>query len=219
MSGNFGYKQRKVHTCRTVCTFLMSLLLYYTEVTDARNKIFELQARVSQLEMYIYNLSPISFHQQHLTTFVSNPPPPIHNLLPAAQTCNPSPTYNPPPPAPTYNPPPPAYNPLPPTNNPMSSSRNSPPTFSENPILHEQLADPKSVIKNKPKLLTKANIGRLTIKPANESYFAPHLLDTCTVHGNRDLTALPKDKLQSLKQFLCTTNPEFIGNRVVFEAH
>ena len=88
-----------------------------------------------------------------------------------------------------------------------------------NPILHVQLADPKSVIKNKPKLLTKANIGRLTIKLANESYFAPHLLDTCTVHGNRDLPALPKDKLQSLKKFLCTTNPEFIGSQVVFEAH
>ena len=49
----------------------MSLLLYYTEVTDARYEIFKLQARVSQLEMY--------FNQQHPTTFVSNPPPPTYN--------------------------------------------------------------------------------------------------------------------------------------------
>ena len=39
------------------------------------------------------------------------------------------------------------------------------------------------------------------------------------VHGQKDLPALPKAQLDSLKQFLCSTNREFVSSPVEFEAY
>ena len=80
-----------------------------------------------------------------------------------------------------------------------------------------ELLKPDAVINKYPKLMSLANIGRLAVRLACESYFGKDLLKKCTVVGCNDKPALPKHLVLDLKAKLLSIHPQFRTTPVEFE--
>ena len=76
---------------------------------------------------------------------------------------------------------------------------------------------PDFVIRKYPKLLDISRAGRLAVRLACESYFGPQVLKRCTVYGQKDKDALPKDKVLELKNKILSLHPQFISSPIEFE--
>ena len=70
-----------------------------------------------------------------------------------------------------------------------------------------------------PKLVDKMKLTRLAVRLAQEAYFGKEIMALCTVKGNGDFHALPKETLLQLKSFLITLSvPRFFTDRISFES-
>ena len=79
------------------------------------------------------------------------------------------------------------------------------------------LLQPDEVIFKYPRLLTISCAGRLAVRLACESYFGKPMLKNCTVHGQKNYPALPKEKVMELKKKIISVHPQFISTPVEFE--
>ena len=87
------------------------------------------------------------------------------------------------------------------------------------PSVSSDLLPPDTVINRYPKLMSLSNIGRLSVRLACEAYFRKDLLKKCTVVGNIDKPALPKDRVQALKSKLMSLHPQFRTAPIEFEPY
>ena len=87
------------------------------------------------------------------------------------------------------------------------------------PIDKSKLISPELVVENYPKLLEKKKLTRLAIRLAQESFFGKEIMALCTVKGNGDYHALPKEALSQLKSFMISVSvPRFFTDRITFES-
>ena len=78
------------------------------------------------------------------------------------------------------------------------------------------LLQPDEVIFKYPRLLTISCAGRLAVRLACESYFGKPMLKKCTVNGQKNYPALPKEKVMELKN-ITRVHPQFMSTPVEFE--
>ena len=81
------------------------------------------------------------------------------------------------------------------------------------------LVDADEVLDKYPKLLSLANIGRLSVRLATESYFGTELMKKCTVFGCNDKPSLPKEVVFEMKRKLLTLHPQFRSTPLEFEVY
>ncbi len=79
------------------------------------------------------------------------------------------------------------------------------------------LLDPDDVIRKYPKLLNLSNIGRLSVRLAQEAYFGTEMMERCTVLGCNNKPPLPRDKVFQLKSKVLSLFPQFISAPLEFE--
>lgn len=74
------------------------------------------------------------------------------------------------------------------------------------PIDRLKLISPKLVVEKYPKLVEKNKLTRLAVHLARESFFRKEIMALCTVRGNGDFHALPKEALSQLKSFMISVS-------------
>jgi hypothetical protein len=89
----------------------------------------------------------------------------------------------------------------------------------EHPEMITELIDPDIVLRKYHNLTPLSKISRLSVKLARESFFGIDAMKSSTVYGCSDKPALPKRKLQDLKQFLIQQHPQFKSLPLEFEHH
>ena len=86
------------------------------------------------------------------------------------------------------------------------------------PIDRSKLIPADSVVEKYPRLVDKRKLTRLAIRLAQESFFGKEIMAMCTVRGNGDFHALPKEALSQLKSFMISVAvPRFFTDRFAFE--
>ena len=68
----------------------------------------------------------------------------------------------------------------------------------------ENLITPDAVLTKYSKLRGVTKVSTLAVKLAREAFFGKELMRQSTVHGSRDLPALPNEKLMELKAVIQT---------------
>ena len=81
------------------------------------------------------------------------------------------------------------------------------------------LVDADEVLDKYPKLLSLANIGRLSVRLATESYFGTELMKKCTVFGCNNKPSLPKEVVFEMKRKLLALHPQFRSTPLEFEVY
>ena len=75
------------------------------------------------------------------------------------------------------------------------------------------------MIEKYPKFVYKKKLTRLAVRLAQEAFFGKEIMARCTVGGNGDLHALPKEALSQLKSFLITLSvPRLFTDHMLFES-
>lgn len=85
-------------------------------------------------------------------------------------------------------------------------------------IDRSKLISPELVVEKYIKLVDKKKLTRLAVRLAQESFFGKEIMALCTVRGNGDFHALPKEALSQLKSFMIGVSvPRLFPDRISFE--